>query len=60
VSPKIFDTFFFKISYFYFSRAPRSRALKFFFKFFSKILQRFHQTAQLQQQPAAAASSNAK
>ena len=33
---KISTLFFFKISYFYFSRAPRSRALKFFFKIFLK------------------------
>jgi hypothetical protein len=41
VSPKNFDTFFFpKYHIFYFSRAPRSRALKFFlniFKYSSKI-----------------------
>jgi hypothetical protein len=33
---KTFRHFFFKISYFYFSRAPRSRALKLFFKIFLK------------------------
>jgi hypothetical protein len=63
---KNFRHFFsFKISYFYFSRAPRSRALN-FFQNFPKILRRFHQVTQ-QQQPAtsssqqpAAASSNTK
>jgi hypothetical protein len=58
---KNFRHFFFKISYFYFSRAPRSRALNFFFfnfsqKFFKDSTRRRSSSSQ---QPAAA-SSNAK
>jgi hypothetical protein len=50
-----------KISYFYFSRAPRSRALNLFFlKFTQKIFKDSTRRRSSSSQQPAAASSNAK